>query len=232
MLGKELNGGCPVGQKFALPKCAALLWVTGLAMAGCGGRQSIVREGPAVEPAAASTAAPAYRGTLVMIPGITGDAEGLMPVRDGLCDAGCGMNIEIVAWESSRHPIRNLTDLKANTARARRIADRLTRLYREHPGKPLVLLGNSGGGGLAVLAMEMLPKDVIIDRLILTAAAVSNDYDLAKASAHCGSIVNIFSRSDVIVGLGTSLFGTIDRKKMRSAGYCGFLASDGALRKD
>ncbi len=167
-------------------------------------------------------------GTVVLIPGIIGDAATLFEMRDGLLDAACPYRIEIIPWEDSdRRPLRNLADFEANLARARGIADRLTRIRDERPDMPLVVIGNSGGGGLAIMAIEMLPEGVQVDRLILTAAAVSNDYDLSTIFAKCGSVVNFHSRADAVVGWGTTVFGTIDRKKTLSAGHTGFIGADG-----
>lgn len=205
---------------------------------GCSARSESVR----VMPSRTTTTRPAAEhrgeptGTIVMIPGIVGQPSDLFGMRDGLCDAMAAggaewYEIEIIPWETSAfQPIKNLTDYEANVARARKIAARLTQLHRERPGRPLVLLGNSGGGGLAILAAEMLPAEVVLDRLVLTAAAVSNDYDLSRVEPHVKTIVNFYSPRDGIVGWGTSVFGTIDRKKTLSAGHCGFLTADGKMR--
>lgn len=197
------------------------------AVIGCGDGNVAVSQSTSIQ----HTATNAESGTLVMIPGIVGQVSDLAGMRDGLCDAGLRMRIEIIPWETSAfQPIKNLTDYQANLDRAARIADRLTQLKRGCPERPLCLLGNSGGGGLAILAVEMLPEDVVLDQLILTAAAVSNDYDLFRVRPQCRSIVNFYSRMDGIVGWGTSLFGTIDRKNTLSAGHCGFLSPEGVLR--
>lgn len=198
-----------------------------LAVTGCGDGDVAVSQSTSIQ----HTASNGELGTLVMIPGIVGQVSDLAGMRDGLCDAGLPMRMEIIPWETSAfQPIKNLTDYQANLDRAARIADRLTQLRRGCPERPLYLLGNSGGGGLAILAVEMLPEDVAVDQLILTAAAVSNDYDLSRVRSRCRSIVNFYSRMDGIVGWGTSLFGTIDRKNTLSAGHCGFLSPEGVLR--
>ncbi|MBX3395670.1 MAG: hypothetical protein KF841_09915 [Phycisphaerae bacterium] len=175
-------------------------------------------------------------GTIFMIPGIVGQPSELTGMRDGLCDAIAAAQleyeVEVIPWETSAfQPIRNLTDYEANKQRARRIADRLTEARRKSPGRAVILVGNSGGGGLAVMAVEMLPDDVMLDRLILTAAAVSNDYNLSIVRSRCHAIDNFYSRADGIVGWGTSLFGTIDRKNTLSAGHTGFVDARGNLLK-
>ena len=168
-----------------------------------------------------------------MIPGIDGQASRLSGAYQGLRDAGIDGYIEIIPWGTSRwQALQNLMDLPANKKRAEKIATRLIELRQEHPDQLLTLIGFSGGGGLAILSVEDLPDDVLLDRIILVAAAISNDYDLSKVLGHCKDrLINFYSGQDLIVGLGTELFGTIDRKKTISAGHSGFLDADGRLRR-
>lgn len=207
---------------------------------GCSGPLSQIRQRVRVQPVPtnARLVTRSSAGTIVMIPGIVGQVSDLSGMRDGLQDAmqssgGATYEIEIIPWETSAfQPFKNLTDYDANVVRAQRISERLAQIRRDRPDESLVLLGNSGGGGLAVMAVEMLPEGVMIDRLVLTAAAVSNDYDLSMVQSRCHAVVNFYSRADGIVGWGTSVFGTIDRKNTLSAGHCGFMNADGTLRNN
>ena len=63
-----------------------------------------------------------------------------------------------------------------------------------------------------------------LDRLILVAPAISASYDIERlAAAHVNDfVINFASERDMQVGLGTRLFGTIDRKYEYAAGYHGF----------
>ncbi len=166
-----------------------------------------------------------------MIPGVEGQRWQLAGTEAGLVEAGVRWQIEILDWGTPPlHSLPNLTDIQANRRRARERANRLAELRRENSSEPLVLVGFSGGGGLAILTVEALPKDVSIDRLILVAAAISKDYDLEQVLKQCNDkVINIYSNRDAMVGLGTSIFGTIDRKYGLSAGHCGFVDASGAL---
>lgn len=169
-----------------------------------------------------------------MFPGVEGQRWQLAGTERGLAEAGVHWRIEIMDWGTPPlHSLPNLTDFEANRRRARERAARLVRLRREHPREPLVLVGFSGGGGLAILTVEALPEGVSIDRLVLVAAAISKDYDLSRVLKRCNDqVINIYSDRDAMVGLGTSLFGTIDRKYGLSAGHSGFVGTDGAPVRD
>ncbi len=171
------------------------------------------------------------RGTVIMLPGVEGNAWQLKHVYEGLRRAGIEQAIEIVPWGSPPlSSLQNLSDLPRNRERAAAIARKIKVLRAEYPDAPLTLIGYSGGGGLAVLSLEALADGATVDQTILVAAAISNRYDvrplLKKSRA---GIVNIYSTRDCIVGAGTKVFGTIDRKKVLSAGHCGFVNDDNAL---
>lgn len=111
------------------------------------------------------------------------------------------------------------------------MAVELTTWRRAPPDELLYVVGYSGGGGIAALALEALPEDVHIDRLVLVAPALSAHYDfVARLSSHVSDyIVNFASERDLQVGPGTRIFGTIDGIKTTSAGYGGFSTQDARL---
>lgn len=166
------------------------------------------------------------RGLILMLPGIEGTAWQLRGVVRALREAGVQSAIEIRAWGS--HPfcqLYNLCALRANRERAARIAGRIGEYMDRYPGRPVTLFGYSGGGGIAVLTAEALPPERLLDRIVLMSAAVSPSYDptpIAARTRH--GVVNFYSRRDwFFLGMGTSVFGTIDRHRGVSAGRVGFL---------
>ncbi len=171
------------------------------------------------------------RGLIVILPGIEGNGWQLGGMVAGLHDAGVDQAIEIVPWGTQPTAmLDNLTNLPANLDRASRIAERLVNYRRAHPRSSITLIGYSGGGGLAVLAVEALPADFVIDRLILIAAALAPDHDLTEARRHCRRTVNYYSELDLVfLGLGTKTFGTIDRVHADSAGRVGLRDRQGGL---
>lgn len=184
--------------------------------------------GPQPKPASDTT-----QRTIVLLPGIEGGAWQLDGTVKGLRDGGINGEFDVISWgQRPFGSLDNLTNLDANKARAKSIAERIIGHQREHPERPIALIGFSGGGGLAVLVAEALPKDSQLDRLILVGAAVSPHHDLREARARCKhGIVNVYSVGDwFILGAGTSVFGTIDRANTASAGHVGFQTKDGKLR--
>ena len=106
---------------------------------------------------------------------------------------------------------------------AGRLADFIAARRRDHPDMPLYLMGYSAGGFVAVRALELLDDDVRVDAAALLEAAFSPGRDLGAACRHLdGPLVICSSVADcLIVGLGTLLFGTADRRHAFSIGMIG-----------
>jgi hypothetical protein len=117
----------------------------------------------------------------------------------------------------------DLTNVANRDAQARLIADQVLEFpARGNPGS-VFLVGKSGGTGLVVKALEMLPADAV-EAAVLLSPALSPGYDLTLAlRAVRREVVVFWSPLDVFVlGVGTKLFGTIDRVHDVSAGLVGF----------
>ena len=106
---------------------------------------------------------------------------------------------------------------------SRRLADHIVNERREHPAAPIYLIGCSCGCHVALRAVELLPEGVQVESVGLLAAAVSPQRDLSLALSHIrGRLVSASSMMDfVILGAGTTLFGTGDRVHTPSAGMIG-----------
>jgi hypothetical protein len=119
---------------------------------------------------------------------------------------------------------RDLQDTPHVARKAAELAALIAEFKACEPDRPVYLLAKSGGAGLALLAAERLPPGTL-ERIILLSAAVSPGYDLCGAlRATRGEIVSFYSRHDrVILGWGTSRFGTIDRVRGPGAGLTGFV---------
>lgn len=191
-----------------------------LALVSCQSSQSVPVETPAITDT--------RPGLILFIPGITNRPGEFRWTTRGLRDAGIDDEFEILRWDhASINPLRNLTDLDANRRRASVIANRIADIHAKGAYGRISLVAASGGAGLALMAVEQLQSDAMLDRLVLMAAAVSCNYDLSIVLSHCrNGLVNFYSPNDLIVSLGTVAFGTMDRSHVISAGHRGFHLSD------
>ena len=92
------------------------------------------------------------------------------------------------------------------------------------PGRPVTLIGHSGGGAMAAFALEALPQGVQVDRAFFLAPALSPGYNLAAALGgvrHAAYATHSWIDFG-LMGLGTLALGTMDRRHRPSAGLVGF----------
>lgn len=197
---------------MTLTKGLALVLV--LAGAAHADSQEIGRDAKAGQPA----------GLVIVLGGVGGldiigpCAEAALP-RAGVKHEVC----EYVWTHGWGQILRDLQD----TNHQRKKADELVRIIRtwreNNPGRPVFLVGKSGGAGLAILTAELLPENSL-ERVILLSAAIAPHHDLRRAlRATRKEIVNFHSQFDqLLLNFGTSQFGTMDRHYGASAGLNGF----------
>ena len=163
-------------------------------------------------------------GLVWVFPGVEGGRWSVGRPIQAFRDAGVTAAIEIHDWHRPFGLITNLTAYQRNRADASRIAGEIAKYKRTYPTSPVDLVGYSGGGGMAVFVAEALPEDVHVRNIVLAEPALSRNYDLSVALAHVdGKLINYYSKLDwLILGLGTTIFGTMDRKHTPSAGHLGF----------
>jgi len=151
-------------------------------------------------------------------------------MTEGLVEGGFDGELEIYDWTNSAPGLPALLSYQRNLDEAQRIADKIVALHRAQPNRPIILTGHSGGTGLAVWALERLPDDVQVDRVMLLASALSPKYDLTRALHHVRThLYNFWSDQDVtVLSTGTTIFGTIDGVKGPAAGFVGFTPPESA----
>ena len=117
----------------------------------------------------------------------------------------------------------DLSNVANQRAGSRAVADLVLAWREAYPDRPAFLVGKSGGTGIAVGALEMLPEGSV-EAVVLLAAAISPTYDLTRAlRAVVREVVVFWSPFDLfILGAGTWLFGTVDRVHTVAAGLVGF----------
>jgi pimeloyl-ACP methyl ester carboxylesterase len=185
-------------------------------LAGCGGTGQ-----PHVTPQRLD------RGLVLVLPGIHGRLWLSENLGNGLAAGGVDQAIEIYDWTQ---PVGNwcvfynLMAVEHNREIAARIAHYITDYQAAHPGRPVTLVGYSGGGPMAVYIAEAMPAGACVDAIFLLSAPLTKTYPLEKAlAASRKGILSIYSNRDLAyLGMGTLLFGTMDGKHEISAGNVRF----------
>lgn len=180
--------------------------------------------------ATATFAANPADGITFVLPGVEGESPYVYNMRDGLRDAGIPGEVAIFDWcvPFPRGYFKNLMDLPRNRERAGQLTRRIMDHQHAHPSSPVHIVANSGGAYIALMAVEALPLDRPIEGVVLLGGAVSHGYCLADALARTrkGILNSYSSRDRMILGLGTQIFGTSDRKHSASCGHKGFTVPD------
>jgi hypothetical protein len=117
-----------------------------------------------------------------------------------------------------------IMDSRMLQCEAQKLADFIIAQWRQRPETPIYVMGYSCGGFVATRAVELLPEGVSVESLTLLAGAFSPWRDLNNAAGHVrGNIIVSSSYFDaIIIGLGTLVFGTADRKFTPSIGSLGY----------
>ena len=165
------------------------------------------------------------QGLVILLPGIDGCTTVSDSIARGIGASDCDAAVEIHDWRSFRgwNPF-HLVTAERNRVRAAEICQRILDYQLDYPGRPVHLIGHSAGAGMALFVLQELPVGVQIESAVLLAAAISRTFDVGQlvSSTRCG-IWNFWSRGDLpTVGLGTLIFGTMDRRHSASAGALGF----------
>lgn len=165
-------------------------------------------------------------GLVIVLPGIEGESSMNQDVRYGLTSAGVDQAVPIHRWGSPLPGVSlliNQMNVIGNRIAAKRLADMIVAYQDTHPGKPVHIVGHSGGGGVAVFTAEALPPGRQIEGLVLLSASISSAYDCGKALAKCRKgILNFYCRNDGLLVIGTLIAGNVDGIRGPGAGAVGF----------
>jgi pimeloyl-ACP methyl ester carboxylesterase len=139
--------------------------------------------------------------------------------------AGVPHRIVVFEWTHGKlRPLRDLQDTCYLLERADELAALVSQTLAEEPHRPVFLVGHSAGAALVLATAEKLPPGSV-ERILLLSAAVSPTFNLCpalRATRH--EIVAFSSCCDFfLLGLGTTLFGTVDRCYVAGAGKDGFV---------
>ena len=146
-------------------------------------------------------------------------------VRRALRENGAAIGTIAYRWQFGL-PGELCTDLmwhRRNRLMAARLARAILAFRRRHPRAVIHLLGHSGGAAIAIWACEFLRGRGGVTTLVLLGPALSPTYDLRRALRSVQRCYTMVSRRDRwMLGVGTRLFGTMDRRFCVAAGRVGF----------
>jgi len=164
-------------------------------------------------------------GLVVVLPGIEGPSLYTAALRAGLADLPAA--IHVFNWAGFWPGVCYAVNQRGARRRADRVVDMIQDYRREHSGRPVVLIGHSGGAAIAVLAAERLAASggqiEPLAGAVALATPLSPGYDLRAALRGVrGGWVACHSRFDLQLRLLTSIGGNFDRRFGRTAGQEGF----------
>ncbi len=210
----------PARRRSARPLAAIAVAAACLAAAGCGRVDTNTRF---------VNEQRADKGLVVILPGIEGESAANRDIRRGLDDAGIPYALAIYRWGFPVPGIGlivNQTNAGGNREAGKELAGRIVKYQQKYPGRPVHIIGHSGGGGVTVFTLEALrdiPDAKPIDGAFLLSASISSDYDLSKAlTMTTKGLVNAYNPEDDLLDSGTAIMGNVDGKRGPSAGRTGF----------
>jgi len=173
---------------------------------------------------------PTTRPYLIHLPGIGGHMRVDDALVRGFALGKVDASVEIFDWTAPDPGMNALRATARNREQAKLVAGKILEVRRASPARKIVVTCHSGGAGIAAWALEALPDDVKIDTWLMLAPALSPTYDLSTALSRVSGRAFAFNSTldTVVLNTGTTVFGTIDRQFVASAGFSGFVAPTGA----
>jgi pimeloyl-ACP methyl ester carboxylesterase len=175
-------------------------------------------------------------GLAIVLPGIEGWGPLNWSIARGLEDGGFPGAVHVHDWTTGFWPFFGY-HLRA-TVRNRERATVVARLVRDYhdafPRRPVCLVGHSGGGALAVLTLEALPRRYPVQTTVLLGPALSPTYSLGRALRQVeNGLWHFWSPYDFLfLAMGTLMAGTVDGRHSVSAGFRGFALPEGASAEE
>ena len=169
-------------------------------------------------------------GLVLILTGIEGRSFLIVGLMAGLIDGGIRSAMEIIDWTTKNRLLFlfHLRGWKRNNRVAHALAARIVEYQTQHPGRPVWIVGHSGGGGMALLTAAALPEGHQLTGVVMLATAISPVFDLRRALAGVRtSIWSYYSWYDAFfLRFGTTLVGTLDGRHESAAGAVGFRGPD------
>jgi pimeloyl-ACP methyl ester carboxylesterase len=175
------------------------------------------------------------RGYVIVLPGIEGHSFLNRGIVRGLVDGGVPYAIENYNWTGGLLAFfANLRSTRRHRRQAELLREKILGYQDRFPGRPVYLIGHSGGAALSLLTLAGLPLERKVSGAVLLSAAISARYDCGHAIARTTrGIWNVSSWGDFpTLGVATTVIGGVDGWHMPCAGLCGFLKSPSNIAAD
>lgn len=169
-------------------------------------------------------------GLIIMYPGISSAPTDMINWYTALRRAGIRQAIQVRPYGPTLDLLGNLTGYERNRDWSKEEAKRIVRYMDAYPGRPVTLIGYSGGGAIAPMVAEYMPEGYVLDRILLFSSGLSPGYDLTPALEQTeNGIVHFWSSADFTGPFITLVFGTMDRRWELPAATVGFDMRDERL---
>lgn len=178
---------------------------------------------------------PMDREVLFLIDGVGRFQAGVLMARRALRELGSDMGTVIYDWQTFLvgEVLSDLMWYRRNRLMGVKLARKLLTFHREHPQTRIHILAYSGGVGVVIFALEALKGRQLVDTLVIACPAMSSTYNLAPALRCVNRCYALTSHRDsAILGWGTTIFGTTDRKHESAGGRVGFRIPPNASDED
>jgi pimeloyl-ACP methyl ester carboxylesterase len=161
------------------------------------------------------------KGLVLVLPGIEGPSLNTVLISRGLGDLPFA--IATYDWRQGRPGVQYGYDTKAARKSAEGVAEHIAKYREEYPGRPVFIVGHSGGGGIAVFSAESMPDGAPVDGVVILEGALGPQYDLTRAIRGSNRhIANCYCWNDLFLWGLTTVGHNVDGSAGRTAGQEGF----------
>jgi len=137
--------------------------------------------------------------------------------------AGFPGHIENIIWTSFTGPLGDQLIRINARVKAKELTKKIIRYRKRYPNTPVYLIGLSAGTGVAAWAVESLPDNIKVDKMVLLGSSLSSKYDMTKCLRHVrGKVYVFYSPRDGVLNGFVPMTGTIDGQYLvKPAGLVG-----------
>jgi pimeloyl-ACP methyl ester carboxylesterase len=166
------------------------------------------------------------QGLVLVFPGIEGRSFLNLSILNGLIAGHVKSAVEVVDWTTGYKAmvLYHLRGWKRNVAVADKLAARIVEYQDQYPGRPVWIVGHSGGGGMAMLTASALPEGHTLTGIVLLATASAPGLDVQQVLSRVDrSVWSYYSWLDAFFLIaGTSVAGTFEGRHGPAAGAIRF----------